>query len=108
MTDLSIVVVHWNVPALLDDCLRSIAQECAATPDISTEMLVVDCASPSETHRTVVARHDGVRLIALAENRGYAAGCNAGIAASSVVGSENAARLSRRPADSDQSRCIAR
>lgn len=80
--ELSIVVVHWNVPALLDDCLRSIAHECAATPDISTEMLVVDCASPSETHRTVVARHDGVRLIALAENRGYAAGCNAGIAAS--------------------------
>lgn len=81
--DLSIVVVHWNVPTLLDDCLCSIAAECSATPGIATETLVVDCASPNDEHRSVVHRHPGVRLIELTENRGYAAGCNAGISASS-------------------------
>ncbi|MCO5177018.1 MAG: glycosyltransferase family 2 protein, partial [Thermomicrobiales bacterium] len=81
--DLSIVVVHWNVPTLLDGCLRSIAEECAATPEIATETLVVDCASPNDDHQSVVSRYPGVSLIELPENRGYAAGCNAGISASS-------------------------
>lgn len=80
--DLSIVVVHWNVPAYLDGCLRSISAECESIPAISCETIVVDCASPDPAYRAVVARHGGVSLIELAENRGYAAGCNAGLAAS--------------------------
>ncbi len=80
--DLSIVVVHWNVPDLLDACLRSIAAERARATDLACETIVVDCASPTTAHRDVVADQQGVELIELAENRGYAAGCNAGLAVS--------------------------
>ena len=79
--DLSIIVVHWNVPALLDSCLRSIAAERERAAELTCETIVVDCASPSDAHRAVVARHPGVTLVELAKNRGYAAGCNAGMAA---------------------------
>ncbi len=80
--DLSIVVVHWNVPGLLDACLRSIAAERERATSLTCETLVVDCASPADGHRAVVAGHSDVALIEMSENRGYAAGCNAGIAAS--------------------------
>lgn len=80
--DLSIVVVHWNVPDLLDACLRSIMAERGRAADLTCETIVVDCASPTDGHRAVVSAHASVTLIELAENRGYAAGCNAGLAAS--------------------------
>ena len=82
MPELSIVVVHWNVPELLDACLRSIAAERGRAAGFTCETIVVDCASPTDGHRAVVAAHSDVTLIELAENRGYAAGCNTGLAAS--------------------------
>lgn len=79
---LSVVVVHWNVPELLDACLRSIADECRTTP-LATEVVVVDCSSPEPSYREVVTSYPDVRLVELPDNRGYAAGCNAGIAGTS-------------------------
>lgn len=78
--DIAIVVVHWNVPALLDACLRSIAAETARS-GLRTTTLVVDSASDSAALRDVLAAHPAVLTLFLAENRGYAAGCNAGIRA---------------------------
>ncbi|HEX5166790.1 MAG TPA: glycosyltransferase family 2 protein [Thermomicrobiales bacterium] len=76
--DLAIVVVHWNVADLLVGCLRSIAAEVQRS-GLSVSVTVVDCASPDERFREVVGAFDDVALLELAENRGYAAGCNAGI-----------------------------
>jgi GT2 family glycosyltransferase len=76
--DLAIVVVHWNVAQLLDGCLRSIAEEISGS-GLAVSVTVVDCASPDVRYRDVVSAFDGVALIELAENRGYAAGCNVGI-----------------------------
>lgn len=77
--DLSIVVVHWNVPELLDACLRSITVE-RRSSSLSVEVVVVDSASPDARYREIVAAHPEVSLIALTENAGFAVGCNAGIA----------------------------
>lgn len=80
--DLSIIVVHWNVPALLDGALLSIFREiehCGA----SCEVLVVDNASSSPALHNVLQRYPHARALYLSENLGYAAGCNAGIRATS-------------------------
>ncbi len=46
------------------------------------EIVVVDCASPVDQTRAFAAVGlRGVRVIQLTENRGYAGGCNAGVAA---------------------------
>lgn len=74
---LSIIIVHWNTPRLLDGCLESIERERTTYPD-PTEVLVVDCASTDLAYQDVIARFSAARLIQLPENRGYAAGCNAG------------------------------
>lgn len=79
VVDVSIIVVHWNVPELLDACLASIAAEIERT-DLSVETIVIDNASPGERFRSVVAAYPFVKLVELDENRGYAAGCNVGIA----------------------------
>lgn len=76
--DLSIVVVHWNVPELLAACLRSVVAEVGQL-GLRSSVVVVDCASPDRRVRDVVRAVDGVTLLELSENRGYAAGCNAGI-----------------------------
>jgi GT2 family glycosyltransferase len=78
MIDLSIVVVHWNVPVLLAGCLSSIALEVDRS-GLAACTVVVDNASPDRRVVEVVREFDGVDLIELHENRGYAAGCNAGI-----------------------------
>ncbi|HUG16759.1 MAG TPA: glycosyltransferase [Thermomicrobiales bacterium] len=78
MSDVTVVVVHWNVPELLRSCLRSIAGE-RARSSLAVETIVVDAASPVSAFREVVASFSHVSLIELSENRGFAAGCNAGI-----------------------------
>ena len=77
--DLSIIVVHWNVPRLLDACLRSIAADVAGA-GLSIETLVIDNDSASEEFEAVMRAHAWAQPIRLAENRGYASGCNAGLA----------------------------
>jgi len=79
--DVSIIVVHWNVAHLLDACLRSVVDEIARS-GLAADVLVVDSASPDQRYREVVERYDGIELIELDSNNGYAAGCNAGIRAS--------------------------
>jgi N-acetylglucosaminyl-diphospho-decaprenol L-rhamnosyltransferase len=74
----SIVIVHWNVAHLLAGCLRSVMAEVERS-GLSTAVLVVDNASPDRRYRDVVRGFSGVELLELEENRGYAAGCNAGI-----------------------------
>ena len=80
--DVSIVVVHWNVPQLLDGCLRSIAAEVARV-ELATETIVVDNASSGDGFHTTMKTHPWARSLPLRTNRGFAAGANAGIVAAS-------------------------
>lgn len=80
--DVTIVIVHWNVPELLRACLHSISVAAACTT-LSVETIVVDTVSPDRSYRDVTESFPGVTVMELDENRGYAAGCNAGIERSS-------------------------
>lgn len=76
--DIAIIIVHWNVPDLLAECLASIKREVSCV-DLRTETLVIDSASSNQQHRDVVARFPEVRLVESRENLGYSAGNNLGI-----------------------------
>ena len=73
--DISIIIVSYKVPALLGACLTSLRREVA---DCSYEVIVVDNASGDETAELVRNEFPDVRLIALEENIGFAAGSNLG------------------------------
>ncbi len=79
---LSVVIVHWNVPNLLQRCLQTVQADVART-NLNAEVIVVDCASDDTRHHDVLAAFPDVIAIDLPTNSGYAAGCNAGFARSS-------------------------
>ena len=67
------VVVSCNSAAEIGDCLASLGE--------AAEVVVVDNASADETREVVSRDHPQVRLIANRENRGFAAGANQGVSA---------------------------
>jgi len=74
----SALVINWNGKPHLEVCLRSLLGQ--TLPGI--EVVLVDNASTDDSLQ--LARRDfgaSLRIVALAENRGYAGGLNAGIAA---------------------------
>lgn len=77
-SDLAVVVVNHNAGAYLERCLRSVL---AAAAGLELDVVVVDNASTDGSARVAVAAHPEVRLIETGENRGFAAGVNAGIRA---------------------------
>ncbi len=79
--DLSIIIVNWNVKELLRDCLQSLLAANQATPDLATEIIVVDSASTDGSPQMVRDAFPQVRLIASDKNLGYAGGNNTGVAA---------------------------
>ena len=75
--NVSIIIVNWNTCKLLKDCLRSVYEQ---TLGIDYEVIVVDNASADGSAEMVAAEFPQVRLIRNAENRGFAAANNQGIA----------------------------
>src|SRR5205807_8806034 len=71
----------WNVGELLADCLPTLPNACGEWWP-RTEVVVVDNASTDGSVQMVRSRFPEVRVIALPANLGFAAGNNAGIAAS--------------------------
>ncbi len=72
---ISIVIVNWNVKALLRDCLQSVfAGNCNPPP----EVIVVDNASADGSVEMVRTEFPQVTLIAADENLGFARGSNLG------------------------------
>lgn len=95
MTDLSIIIVTWNVWPLLDACLQSLAA--ATMPDPThgqmrqfgpasavhtVEVIVVDNAGSDETATQLPLAFPWVRLIRSEENLGFTGGNNLGYRAS--------------------------
>ncbi len=92
MTDLSIIIVSWNVRDLLAACLDSIAAAPviidsepvgAGLPtrprsagEIHVEVIVVDSASSDGSAAMIQARYPWVRLLARDENIGFTRGNN--------------------------------
>jgi GT2 family glycosyltransferase len=76
MTDpeVSVVIVTWNGRRYLDDCLSAVA----AQDGVRCETILVDNASGDGTVDYVRKRFPSVRVVPLPENRGFAAGNNAG------------------------------
>lgn len=75
MTDLAIVIVAWNVRALLQRCLHSIEASLAGS-GIGYTIIVVDNASSDGTATLLRAAFPQVRLIEPGVNLGFAGGNN--------------------------------
>ncbi len=78
MKTLAVIVLSWNGRDLTRDTLRSL-QACRLPEGWSLHTLVVDNASSDDSPRMVRDEFPGVELIALAENRRFAGGNNAGL-----------------------------
>lgn len=74
--DLAIIIVSYNVRDMLRDCLISVEQSLAASPHLRGEAWVVDNASADGSAAMVHSEFPRVRLVASAENLGFAGGNN--------------------------------
>ena len=79
--DVSVVIVSWNTREILRGCLRSVFDQ---TQSVSFEVFVIDNNSHDGSAEMVRADFPTVKLIANAQNRGFAAACNQGLRASSA------------------------
>ena len=90
-SDLSLIIVSWNVRDLLRACLASLTNEQGlttkdageASPFVlrpSSEIIVIDNASSDGSAAMVAAEFPAVRLIVNAENVGFTRGNNQGLA----------------------------
>jgi GT2 family glycosyltransferase len=67
--DVSVVIVSWNVAALLADCLDSLVR---CSDGLAIDVWVVDNASSDDSVEMVRTRYPWVHLIANQDNRGFA------------------------------------
>jgi GT2 family glycosyltransferase len=77
MTDVDVVVPNWNGARLLHDCLTALTRQ--SRP--AARVVVVDDASSDDSIAVARRALDGVTIVALERNRGFACAANAGIAA---------------------------
>lgn len=77
--DLSVIVVTFNSARHIAGCLASLPR---ALEGVAAEIVVVDNASADGTAAMVRAAFPGVRVVETGSNAGFAAGINAGLAAS--------------------------
>jgi GT2 family glycosyltransferase len=75
---LDIVIVNYETPGLLDDCLRSITGHCVSGV---REVIVVDNSINPESAELIMRNHPAVVLLRPTTNIGYGSAANCGIAA---------------------------
>jgi N-acetylglucosaminyl-diphospho-decaprenol L-rhamnosyltransferase len=78
MSDLTIIIVSWNVCDYLAACLDSIQ---ANKGDLAVEVIVVDSHSSDDTVEMVRARYAWVKLLPQTSNIGFTRGNNIGLRA---------------------------
>lgn len=74
-TDAAVVLVNYRTPALVERCLASVR---ASQGKLRLETVVIDNASQDGSVERLRASLPGTEVIAMDENRGFAAGVNAG------------------------------
>jgi hypothetical protein len=79
--DLAVVIVSYNVSALLHACLESLFVSLARSPELAAEVWAVDNASADGSAGMVREQFPAVRLLASPENLGYSAGNNVALQA---------------------------
>lgn len=84
MSDLSVLIVNWNVAPLLRRCLASIIASPGVTldpagPGIHTEIIVVDNASSDESQAMLAREFPEVKVIANDVNVGFTRANNQGL-----------------------------
>ncbi|HNS51278.1 MAG TPA: glycosyltransferase family 2 protein [Anaerolineae bacterium] len=84
MAELSVVIVSWNVRELLRRCLASLrtSDDLSPYPREANEIIVVDNGSGDGSADMVASEFSEVNLIRNADNRGFTAANNQGLAAS--------------------------
>ena len=87
MSTLAVIVLSWNGAALTRDTLRSLAT-CRMPQAWRLRVLVVDNASSDGSPQLVRDEFPGVELLALAENRRFAGGNNAGLERALAAGAD--------------------
>ncbi len=75
----SVIIPNYNGQALLPTCLDALRRQ--TYPAESFEVIVVDDASSDGSVALLAAAYRDVRVVALAQNAGFVAACNAGAAA---------------------------
>lgn len=75
--DFSVIIVSYNVAALLEECLKSVLERPA--DDLQVEVIVVDNASQDASPALVRRNFPGLKLIENKENYGFPRGCNQGL-----------------------------
>lgn len=70
------IIINHNGGDDLGRCLESLRKQ-----TVPVDVLLVDCASRDRSRRWVKTPPPGVQVLALAENRGYTGGANAGLMA---------------------------
>lgn len=80
LIELTVLIVTYNSRRHVDACLASLLR---ALDGIRSEVAVIDNGSSDGTAEYVRERFPAVRVIALPKNRGFAAGINEGLAATS-------------------------
>lgn len=73
---LSIIIVNYKTPVLLDECIVSLEK---TIRDTSYEVIVVDSASDGKVPKMLAERFPSVRCIPFTENTGFGKAVNAGI-----------------------------
>ncbi len=76
LTELSIVIVNYNVSFFLEACLNSVQE---AYRDISAEIIVVDNNSSDDSCKMLGEKFPEVKLIANKENTGFSKANNQGV-----------------------------
>jgi len=85
--DLAIIIVSWNVEAMLGDCLRSVSREVEAG-DLAADIWVVDNGSSDGSLAMVRREFPAAQVIASPTNLGFAGGNNAALQAMGFPGSQ--------------------
>jgi GT2 family glycosyltransferase len=73
--DAAVVIVNYRAPELVERCLESVR---TSRGELSLELVVVDNDSGDGSVERLRALPDPARVLCMSENRGFAAGVNAG------------------------------
>lgn len=76
MRDLSILIASYEARDALEACLHSIERACEAHPELRVETIIVDNGSTDGSARVAQDSRLSPRIIASAENRGFAGAIN--------------------------------